>query len=151
MALIEPTPQLQKLAVTVMDGPFFSTMPFPTRNLYTLSHVRYTPHGSWIEEAGGQADDKQSPDPYAMLERYSKESRALQMKLDAARFMPELRKCAIVDSLFEVKTVLVRNEVDDGRPILIERSAAPLIVYSILGGKLDNVYDVMEKLQADGI
>jgi glycine/D-amino acid oxidase-like deaminating enzyme len=151
LALIEPTPPLKKLAVTVMDGPFFSTMPFPTRNLYTLSHVRYTPHGSWVEEAGGPGKGEKAPDPYAMLERYSKESRALQMKLDAARFMPELRKCAIVDSIFEVKTVLVRNEVDDGRPILIERSSSPQVVYSILGGKLDNIYDVMEKLQADGI
>lgn len=145
MALIEPTEVLKKLAVTVMDGPFFSTMPFPARGLYTLSHVRYTPHGSWIEEAGS------APDPYATLARYGKESRALQMKLDAARYMPELRKCAIVDSLFEVKTLLVRNEVDDGRPILIERSNPPQVVYSILGGKLDNIYDVMEKLRADGI
>jgi len=50
-----------------------------------------------------------------------------------------------------VKTLLVRNEVDDGRPILIERSSGPQVVYSVLGGKLDNVYDVIEKLEADGI
>lgn len=151
LALIEPTNVLKKLAVTVMDGPFFSTMPFPARGLYTLSHVRYTPHGSWTEEVSAAGHKANAPDPYAMLERYRKESRAVQMKLDAARYMPELRRCAIVDSLFEVKTLLVRNEVDDGRPILIERSEPPQVVYSVLGGKLDNVYDVMEKLQADGI
>jgi hypothetical protein len=144
MALIEPSTELAGLGVTVMDGPFFSTMPFPARGLHTLSHVRYTPHGSWVEEAG-------SPNPYDVLAGYSKESRATQMVLDAARYMPELRTCRVVDSLFEVKTLLVRNEVDDGRPILMERSTGPQVVYSVLGGKLDNVYDVMEKLQADGI
>ena len=144
MALIEPSTELAGLGVTVMDGPFFSTMPFPSRGLHTLSHVRYTPHGSWVEEAG-------SPNPYAVLEGYSKESRATQMMLDAARYMPALRKSRVVDSLFEVKTLLMRNEVDDGRPILIERSGGPQVVYSVLGGKLDNVYDVIEKLQADGI
>lgn len=25
-------------------------MPFPSRNLNTFSHVRYTPHGSWIDK-----------------------------------------------------------------------------------------------------
>ena len=144
MALLEPSAEFAKVGVTVMDGPFFSTMPFPARGLHTLSHVRYTPHGSWVEEAG-------SPNPYEVLAGYSKESRATQMMLDAARYMPGLRKSRVVDSIFEVKTLLMRNEVDDGRPILIERSAGPQAVYSVLGGKLDNVYDVIEKLEADGI
>src|SRR5207237_1008770 len=45
MALVEVPPVLKRLGVTVMDGPFFSCMPFPPRNLHTLSHVLYTPHG----------------------------------------------------------------------------------------------------------
>jgi glycine/D-amino acid oxidase-like deaminating enzyme len=145
MALLETTPEMAEVGVTVMDGPFFSTMPFPARGLHTLSHVRYTPHGAWVE------DPLTSPNPYEVLAGYGKQSRAAQMMLDAARYMPGLRKCRVVDSLFEVKTLLMRNEVDDGRPILIERSSGPRVVYSVLGGKLDNVYDVIEKLQADGI
>jgi hypothetical protein len=47
MALVELPPRLAGLGVTVMDGPFFSLMPYPTRALHTLSHVRYTPHGHW--------------------------------------------------------------------------------------------------------
>jgi glycine/D-amino acid oxidase-like deaminating enzyme len=144
MALIEPPTEMTKLGVTVMDGPFFSTIPFPARGLHTLSHVRYTPHGSWIE------DGDASRDPYTMLSQYDKESRARHMLLDAARYMPCLAKARIVDSLFEVKTLLQRNEVDDGRPILMERSAPPTI-YSILGGKIDNIYDVLERLRTDGL
>jgi hypothetical protein len=46
MVLIAPPPELRNLGVTVMDGPFFSTMPFPAAGLHSLSHVRYTPHES---------------------------------------------------------------------------------------------------------
>ena len=47
LALVEPPEALGGAAVTVMDGPFFSLMPYPSRGLYTLSHVRYTPHYHW--------------------------------------------------------------------------------------------------------
>ncbi len=39
----------------------------------------------------------------------------------AARYLPAVREATYVESLFEVKTVLVKNEGDDGRPILFER------------------------------
>ena len=49
MALVEIPEELQGKAVTVMCGPFFSLMPFPSRGLYSLSHVRYTPHYEWYD------------------------------------------------------------------------------------------------------
>ena len=49
IALIEPPDELAGLAVTVMDGPFFSTMPYPSTDLYSLSHVQYTPHYSFLD------------------------------------------------------------------------------------------------------
>ena len=55
IALIEPPPELKGLAVTLMDGPFFSTMPYPAEQLYSLTHVRYTPHYSWLDEAAGKS------------------------------------------------------------------------------------------------
>jgi hypothetical protein len=56
-----------------------------------------------------------------------------------------------VTSVFEVKTVLVKSEGDDGRPILFEPCAGLPGCYSILGGKIDNIYDVIERLQAEGL
>jgi hypothetical protein len=53
-----------------------------------------------------------------------------------------------VDSLFEVKTILARNEGDDGRPILFEQHTALPGCYSVLGGKIDNIFDVIERLDA---
>ena len=65
--------------------------------------------------------------------------------------MPALAQAMYVDSLFEVKTVLVKNESDDGRPILFERHAELPGCYSILGGKIDNIYDVLEKLDQEDL
>jgi hypothetical protein len=63
--------------------------------------------------------------------------------------MPALQGARPVDSLFEVKTVLVKNEGDDGRPILFEKHEALPGCYSVLGGKIDNIYDVLERLDAE--
>ncbi len=71
------------------------------------------------------------------------------MLRDAARFVPSLNDCAIHGSFREVKTVLYRNERNDGRPILVERSDRFPGLYSILGGKIDNVFDVFEFLSAE--
>lgn len=52
LALVPPPEELARMGVTVMDGPFFSCMPYPARDLYSLNHVRYTPHESWIDSSG---------------------------------------------------------------------------------------------------
>lgn len=138
MALIRMPPQLEGIGVTVMDGPFFSMMPFPARGLQTLSHVRYTPHMHWSDHNG--------VDPYQKLAEYSRETRMDRMLRDVARYMPAMRDARYVDSLFEIKTVLAKNESDDGRPILFEKHAELPGCYSVLGGKIDNIYDVLERL-----
>ncbi len=138
MALIEPPAELRDTSITVMDGPFFSMMPFPSRQLYTLSHVRYTPHGHWHETLGEPAPK----DPYATLDAYARTSRAPYMLADSARYVPSLRSAKHVDSLFEIKTVLARNESDDGRPILFQEHAQVKGFLTVLGSKLDNVFDV---------
>jgi glycine/D-amino acid oxidase-like deaminating enzyme len=141
MALLREPPALRGLGITVMDGPFFSIMPFPALGLHTLSHVRYTPHMHWFDKTGA--------DPYQQLANYGRQSRSYRMIRDVARYMPAVLDAKYVDSLFEVKTVLVKNEGDDGRPILFERHASLPNCYSILGGKIDNIYDVLEKLDAE--
>lgn len=141
MALLAVPPVLKDLGITVMDGPFFSMMPFPARGLHTLSHVRYTPHINWVDQAG--------KDVYRRLESYDRQSRSERMLRDVARYMPAILDSKYVESLFEIKTVLVKNEGDDGRPILFEKHEAMPNCYSILGGKIDNIYDVLEKLDAE--
>jgi glycine/D-amino acid oxidase-like deaminating enzyme len=143
MALMQAPPALKGLGITVMDGPFFSMMPFPARGLHTLSHVRYTPHMHW--------NDKQGIDPYQKLNDYDRSTRVDRMVRDVGRYLPAVMDAKYVDSLFEIKTVLVKNEGDDGRPILFEKHAELPGCYSILGGKIDNIYDALEKLDEEQI
>lgn len=141
MALLQVPPVLQELGITVMDGPFFSLMPFPPRGLHTLSHVRYTPHLFWADQKG--------TDPYHKLANYPGASRAERMLRDVSRYIPVAGQCRYRDSLFEIKTVLQKNESDDGRPILFEQHRELPGCYSILGGKIDNIYDVLERLDEE--
>ncbi|MGC2457315.1 MAG: FAD-dependent oxidoreductase [Gallionellaceae bacterium] len=141
MALMQVPTVLKELGITVMDGPFFSLMPFPARGLHTLSHVRYTPHMHW--------NDQRNIDPYQRLHDYEHATRVERMIRDVARYLPAVQDAQYVDSLFEVKTVLVKNEGDDGRPILFEKHEELPGCYSVLGGKIDNIYDVLEKLDEE--
>jgi len=137
LALVKLPPELAGVAVTVMDGPFFSFMPFPDRRLSTFTHVRYTPHASWLETAA------EAGPPDRRLRDYVAESRFPFMVRDAMRYMPALARAEHKDSLFEVKTVLAKNEVDDGRPILFEWAPESPRLVSVLGSKIDNIYDVL--------
>lgn len=141
MALMQVPPALSSLGVTVMDGPFFSMMPFPARGLHMLSHVRYTPHLHW--------NDAQGIDPYQKLKDYERATRVDRMVRDVGRYLPAVLDAKYVESLFEVKTILVKNEGDDGRPILFEKHPELPGCYSVLGGKIDNIYDIWEKLNAE--
>lgn len=138
MALMQMPASLSGLGITVMDGPFFSMMPFPARGLHTLSHVRYTPHLHWNDQLG--------IDPYEKLRQYARDTRVDRMVRDVGRYIPAVLEAKHLESLFEVKTVLIKSEGDDGRPILFEEQSALPGCYSILGGKIDNIYDILEKI-----
>jgi hypothetical protein len=137
MLLIQPPEILKNKSFTVMDGPFFSMMPYPSRNLYTLSHVRYTPHFE-IADIGNSTYN---------IDHSLIETRKNKMLRDSSRYIPLLNESIYVDSIFEIKTVLQKNEVDDGRPILFEKNGHGY--YSILGGKIDNIYDIIQRLNLE--
>lgn len=137
MALVEVPDIMKLIGVTIMDGPFFSVMPYPSRQLHSLSHVRYTPHRRWVDSDALLDGDK-------LLDEARKNSNFLYMIKDASRYMPILSEVIKRDSLFEIKTVLVQNEGDDGRPILFHEEPSMLGCYTIMGGKIDNIYDILE-------
>lgn len=141
MVLIEMPDLLKQFSVTVMDGPFFSTMPFPTRDLHSLSHVRYTPHYYWQDNDGQEyfnADMHQ--DKVIPASHYK------HMIMDAQRYLPLLQECRYVESLWQIKTVLPQSELDDSRPILFKQSEEVPGLVSIMGGKIDNIYEAKERL-----
>jgi len=137
MAMIKPPAALKNIGVTVMDGPFFSTMPFPALDLHSLSHVRFTPRISWLD--GGQPTDQTLAD-------IKQDSHWQLMLQDAARYIPKLTHAEYKKSLYIIKTILLKNEVNDGRPILHKSDYHIPGFHLVLGGKIDNIYDILENL-----
>jgi glycine/D-amino acid oxidase-like deaminating enzyme len=142
MALVESPPELEGLGVTVMDGAYFSLMPYPARpGLSTLSHVRYTPHCAWLDAAGAPALDGNE-----LLAGYA--TRFPHMIRDAARFLPAIAGARYIESLWEIKAIMPRSEQDDSRPILFRESHEIPGLFSVLGAKIDSAYDVEAELAA---
>lgn len=142
MALVQPPEALRDAGITVMCGPFFSMIPYPPRGLHTLSHVRYTPHASWQDRPGEPPVDG---DAVLAAPRASAFPRMVR---DAARFLPAMSGTEQHDSLWEVKTVLPRSEVDDSRPILVSRDHGLPGFHCVIGSKVDNAYDMIQFLDA---
>jgi glycine/D-amino acid oxidase-like deaminating enzyme len=142
MSLVDLPDALAGISVTMMCGPFFSFMPYPARKASTLSHVRYTPHLHWHDKPG-----EPWTSPYERFLKLPKESAYAHMVADAARYVPALRDCRQVDSIWEVKTVLPQSEADDGRPILFHHAPDAPGLLSIMGGKIDNIFDVEHELK----
>jgi glycine/D-amino acid oxidase-like deaminating enzyme len=137
MALVETPPELSQTGITVMDGPFFSIMPYPAEKLHSLSHVRYTPHLSWTKQTQASAfgQDVTHPTHYPYMIK------------DAQRYLPSLKKTTYQRSFYEIKALLQQHEVDDGRPILYRNHYGINNFAVIMGGKIDNIYDILALIQ----
>ncbi|MGY1804703.1 FAD-dependent oxidoreductase [Blastococcus sp. SYSU D00922] len=131
MALVDLPDALRDKGITVMDGPYFSLMPFPSTPYHTLSHVRYTPHGSYPTYA--QA---------ASALQGGLVTRADHMIRDSARYVPALAEAVHRESIWGIKTVPARRDRDDARPIVLRRSDGGRVL-SLLGSKIDNIYDAL--------
>jgi glycine/D-amino acid oxidase-like deaminating enzyme len=134
LALVEVPEHLKNIGITVMDGPFFSVMPFPATGHHSFSHVRYTPHLTWTESATAQPIVPKNAD-----------SNFAHMLRDAVRYVPSLAGTRYVHSLWETKTILPNRDRDDSRPALIHR-AGDTKLWSIVGAKIDGIYDLLDSI-----
>lgn len=144
MALVRLPERFRRSAFTVMDGPFFSIMPFPSRGLHTLSHVRYTPHLRWTD-TDAAPDDRPIPTVDSLREGAST---FREMIADVRRYLPALGTTEYVDSVREVKAVLANQDRTDSRPILVRAEPSLPGYVCIMGGKIDNVNDVLHEVTA---
>lgn len=143
MALVDVPDELRNVGITVMDGPFFSIMPFPSRGLHTLSHVRYTPHVEWHDKEGSWRNG------HRFLRDNLPPTAFQKMAADAQRYVPAVGKSTYIDSLWEVKTVLTASEQDDSRPILFSQNHGGIAGYTVvMGGKIDNIRDVLMEVSS---
>lgn len=137
--LFEAPESIKNTGITVMDGPFFGVLPFPDKKLHSMYHVRYSVHDSW--------DDERDLDE-VLKNKGIANSNFLYMVKDAQRYMPILSKIKLKETLFEIRTVLQSKEANDGRPILFRKDFGIKGFNIVMGGKIDNVYDILRVIKS---
>jgi glycine/D-amino acid oxidase-like deaminating enzyme len=141
LAFIHLPEELKNFGVTVMCGPFFSVLPFPAKQIHTLSHVRYTHVRTWNEPQ--TMPKNEGLEPFPSLYPY--------MIRDAVRYLPMLSQARYEGSHWETKALLPRNSVNDGRPILFSAHRQMAELTCVVGSKIDNIYDVYEEMTKEPI
>ena len=144
---------LKDVGITVMDGPFFSIMPFGKTGFHSLTSVTFTPHVTSYTVLPTFACQAHSGD-CCQPERLSNCNECPYKPASAWPYMGQLARTYLKEmygfhyrsSLFSMKPILKASEIDDSRPTVIRvMHRAPMFV-SVLSGKINTVYDLDEVL-----
>lgn len=144
--------ELKGVGLTVMDGPFFSIMPFGKTGYHSLTSVTFTPHITSYDtlptfncQNGTQCSPEQLEN--CNLCPHKPESSWEHMSHLARKYMrPEL-KFYYEKSLYSMKPILKASEIDDSRPTAIRFDSKEPTMISVLSGKINTVYDLDEYLE----
>ena len=138
---------------TVMDGPFFSLMPFGQTGLHSLTSVTFTPHETSYDAVATfpcqqQSEGKCRPGSlYNCNECPAKPQSAWPYMSQLARkYLKEEYGFAYQGSLFSMKPILKASEIDDSRPTVVRVMNTEPMLVSVLSGKINTVYDLDEVL-----
>ena len=154
MILCTVDERLKNTGVTVMDGPFFSLMPFGRTGLHSLTSVTFTPHVTSYDALPAFACQARSggacrPGDLANCNSCPArpESAWPMMSQLARKYLRKEYGFAYSHSLFSMKPILKASEIDDSRPTVIRRYADDPVFVSVLSGKINTVYDLDEVLR----
>lgn len=145
--------ELSNVGITVMDGPFFSIMPFGKTGYHSLTSVTFTPHVTSKNELP-IFDCQERSKGYCSSFQLGNCNDCISKPQTAWPYMSKLAKKYLndsiqfeyVESLFSIKPILMASEVDDSRPTIIRQHASKPTFYSVLSGKINTVYDLDEIL-----
>lgn len=145
--------KFKDIGITVMDGPFFSLMPFGQTGLHSLTSVTFTPHETSYDsvatfpcqsECGGLCH---AGSLFNCNECPAKpESAWNYMSQLARKYLKEEYSFEYHSSLFSMKPILMASEIDDSRPTVIKVVNEKPKFVSVLSGKINTVYDLDEVL-----
>lgn len=144
---------LRDTAITIMDGPFFSIMPFGKSNYHSLTSVNHTPHTTCYKDIPEfECQSKNSKCNNFMLDncnncKYKPESKKKEMVSLLERYLKDDYKFIYQKSLFTIKPILLSSEKDDSRPTIIRKHRERPTFISCLSGKFNTIYLLDEFLE----
>ncbi len=145
--------QLENVGLTVMDGPFFSIMPFGRTGLHSITTVSRTPHLTCYDPLPSFPCQKQSetcrPEQADNCNRcpFRPQSAFKEMYQIARKYMREDITISYVESLFTLKPILKASEIDDSRPTIIRQYSQAPDFYTVFSGKINTMYDLDQILE----
>lgn len=151
--LCDVDPAMRDVGLTVMDGPFFSIMPFGKTGVHSLTSVTFTPHLTSYDslptfpcqgQSQGQCRAAQLGNCNICPAR--PESAWIYMSGLARKYMRDDLPFAYRESLFSMKPILMNSEIDDSRPTVVRTYSSEPTFVSVLSGKINTVYDLDEVL-----
>ncbi len=152
--LCDVNDKLKDVGITVMDGPFFSIMPFGKTGYHSLTSVTFTPHMTSYD-ALPTFDCQKKSNGYCTSNRLGNcnecpakpESAWNYMSNLARKYLKEEYGFTYVKSLYSMKPILKASEIDDSRPTVIKKFSENPTFVSVLSGKINTVYDLDEVLE----
>jgi len=144
---------LQNIGLTVMDGPFFSIMPFGKTGFHSLTSVTFTPHVTCKESLPKFNCQKRS-NGFCSPKNLGNcndcpskpESAWPYMSKLAHKYMRDELLFEFDHSLYSMKPILLASEIDDSRPTVVRTFSEKPTFVSVLSGKINTVYDLDEIL-----
>ena len=151
ISLCDVPEELLHSGITVMDGPFFSLMPFGLTGFHSLSSVEFTPHNTSYRDLPHfecQMDSNLCTPEYLdncnLCE--SRPETAFPYMSQLAKKYLEIDQLEHRQSLFAIKPILKASEIDDSRPTVIKTFSENPSFIAVLSGKINNIYDMGEVL-----
>lgn len=145
--------RLKNTGITVMDGPFFSLMPFGQTGLHSLTSVTFTPHETSYGAVAAFPCQRKSGGLCAPGSLYNcnecpakPESAWPYMGQLARKYLRKEYGFSYKGSLFSMKPILKASEIDDSRPTVVRVMCTEPTLVSVLSGKINTVYDLDEVL-----
>lgn len=152
--LCDVNEKLKRYGFTVMDGPFFSIMPFGKTGLHSLTSVTFTPHTTSYDEVPTFICQERS-DGFCSAFHLGNcndcpakpETAFPYMASLARKYLKDEYEFSYKSSLFSMKPILMSSEIDDSRPTVIRKYSTNPTFVGVLSGKINTVYDLDEVLQ----
>ena len=147
--LCKVSDNLKNIGVTLMDGPFFSLMPFGKTGYHSLTAVHYTPHKTCNEDLPTFTCQEKSKNTCSSTKLANCNTCIAKPKSSwphmyalAKKYLNEDITIEYVESLFSIKPILQESEIDDSRPTVIKEFSSTPKFISVLSGKINTVYDL---------
>lgn len=143
---------IRNVGITVMDGPFFSLMPFGKTGYHSLTSVTFTPHVTSYDPLPTFECQKTCPEctPQQLKNCNTcpcKPHSAWPKMINLARkYLKDDIEVEYVKSLYTIKPILKVAEIDDSRPTIIKQYSQNPTFYTVFSGKINTMYDLDEVL-----